>query len=121
MSLKSKKIINTLHRQSPASGLFLQAVSARLENMQNIEFLRCILECVADIHKVHSGRVIQLLVTKFLNHPILALSRKADDLACTRVETLLCDKPFFNISKGKFSFHSGANFALSQYITQQTR
>jgi len=84
-----KEFVTVVHRQSPSSGLFLEAISARLEIMKSAEFYSCILDCLGNIHAAHTGRVIQLLISKFLMNPVLALAMKASNLASRRVELLL--------------------------------
>ena len=86
-----KEFITVVHRQSPASGVLLEAISARLETMRSAENHSAILDCLTNIHKAHTGRVLQLLVHKLLQHPVLALGRRASSLACRRVELLLTE------------------------------
>jgi len=90
-----KEFITVVHRQSPASGLFLEAISARLEMMKSADFFTCILDCLSNIHVAHTGRVIQLLISKFLINPVLALAQKASNLASRRVEHLLSETETF--------------------------
>jgi huntingtin len=84
-----REFITVVHRQAPASGVLLQAISARLEAMPGAATHAAILDCLANIHRAHTGRVLQLLVQRFLQHPVIALARRAAALACRRVELLL--------------------------------
>ena len=84
-----KEFITVVHRQAAASGLLLEAVSARLESMRGAASHAAILDCLTNIHRAHTGRVLQLLVRQFIPHPVVALARRAAGLACRRVELLL--------------------------------
>ena len=86
-----REFVNSIHRQAAASGLFLESVSARLETMRSVQCYHNILCSLHNLHASHSGRLIVLLFNKFLSHPVLALSTKASQLACNRVELLLND------------------------------
>ena len=86
-----KEFVNSIHRQAAASGLFLESVSARLETMRSVQCYHNILCSLHNLHASHSGRLIVLLFNKFLSHPVLALSTKASQLACSRVELMLKD------------------------------
>ena len=84
-----REFITVVHRQAPASGVLLEAISARLDTMRSAEARSSILDCLTNIHSTHTGRVLQLLVRSFLEVPCLALGRRASALACRRVELLL--------------------------------
>ena len=87
-----KEFVNIVHRQGSASGLFLEAVSARIESMRSPGSLNKILVCLHNLHSSHSGRLICLLVNKFLSSPVLAIATKAGQLAARRVEVLLGER-----------------------------
>ena len=86
-----KEFITVVHRQSAASGVLLEAISARLESMRSSACHAAILDCLTNIHRTHTGRVLQLLVRQFLQSPVLVLGRRAASLACRRIEMLLSE------------------------------
>ena len=86
-----KEFITVVHRQSAASGVLLEAISARLESMRSSACHAAILDCLTNIHRSHTGRVLQLLVRQFLQSPVLVLGKRAAALACRRVEMLLSE------------------------------
>ena len=90
-----REFVNSIHRQPAASGLFLESVSARLETMRSVRYLHNILCCLQPLHVTHSGRLILLVFTKFLSHPVVSLATKAAQLASARVETLLSETETF--------------------------
>ena len=87
-----KEFVNVVHRQGPASGLFLEAVSARIESMRSPSCFNNILVCLHNLHSSHTGRLVCLLVNKFLASPVLAIASKAGQLAARRVEMLLGER-----------------------------
>ena len=88
-----KEFVSVVHRQAPASGLFLEAVAARIESMRSrADYLTNILVCLHNLHPAHTGRLICLLVNKFLPSPLLAIASKAAGLAVRRVELLLGER-----------------------------
>ena len=86
-----KEFITVVHRQSAASGVLLEAISARLESMRSSACHAAILDCLTNIHRTHTGRVLQLLVRQFLQNPVLVLGKRAAALACRRLEMLLSE------------------------------
>ena len=54
----------------------------RLEAMPGAAAHVAVLDCLANIHRTHTGRVMQLLVQRFLQHPVIALAQRAAALAC---------------------------------------
>lgn len=89
------ELLSVIHRQAPSSGLFLESISARWDIMKSSHFMKCTLDCLANTHKAHTGRVLNLLVYKYLVHPSLALSKRANVEACKRVEILLQESEVF--------------------------
>lgn len=109
--------ISAVHRNSAASGLFLQAIQSRCENLSAVSpaacgqcqppgrsqvtfslptslsrqptTLRKTLQCLEGIHLSQSGAVLTLYVDKLLCTPFRVLARMVDTLACRRVEMLL--------------------------------
>ncbi|EPQ20418.1 Huntingtin [Myotis brandtii] len=81
--------ISAVHRNSAASGLFLQAIQSRCENLSAPTTLRKTLQCLEGIHLSQSGAVLTLYVDKLLCTPFRVLARMVDTLACRRVEMLL--------------------------------
>uniref|UniRef100_A0A8D0L1P4 Huntingtin n=1 Tax=Sphenodon punctatus TaxID=8508 RepID=A0A8D0L1P4_SPHPU len=81
--------ISAIHRNSAASGLFIQAIQSRCENLVNPTTLKKTLQCLEGIHLSQSGAVLTLYVDKLLCTPFRVLARMVDTLACRRVEMLL--------------------------------
>ncbi|XP_006128324.1 huntingtin isoform X5 [Pelodiscus sinensis] len=81
--------ISAVHRNSAASGLFIQAIQSRCENLATPTTLKKTLQCLEGIHLSQSGAVLILYVDKLLCTPFRVLARMVDTLACRRVEMLL--------------------------------
>uniref|UniRef100_A0A8C3YS16 Huntingtin n=1 Tax=Catagonus wagneri TaxID=51154 RepID=A0A8C3YS16_9CETA len=81
--------ISAVHRSSAASGLFIQAIQSRCENLSAPTTLKKTLQCLEGIHLSQSGAVLTLYVDKLLCTPFRVLARMVDTLACRRVEMLL--------------------------------
>ncbi|XP_040822385.1 huntingtin [Ochotona curzoniae] len=81
--------ISAVHRNSAASGLFIQAIQSRCENLSTPTTLRKTLQCLGGIHLSQSGAVLTLYVDRLLCTPFRVLARMVDTLACRRVEMLL--------------------------------
>ncbi|EPY80840.1 hypothetical protein CB1_000531009 [Camelus ferus] len=81
--------ISAVHRNSAASGLFIQAIQSRCENLSTPTALKKTLQCLEGIHLSQSGAVLTLYVDKLLCTPLRVLARMVDTLACRRVEMLL--------------------------------
>uniref|UniRef100_A0A8C0WEM3 Huntingtin n=1 Tax=Castor canadensis TaxID=51338 RepID=A0A8C0WEM3_CASCN len=81
--------ISAVHRNSAASGLFIQAIQSRCENLSTPTTLKKTLQCLEGIHLSQSGAVLTLYVDRLLGTPFRALARMVDTLACRRVEMLL--------------------------------
>ncbi|ELK32965.1 Huntingtin [Myotis davidii] len=81
--------VSAVHRNSAASGLFLQAIQSRCESLSAPTTLRKTLQCLEGIHLSQSGAVLTLYVDKLLCTPFRVLARMVDTLACRRVEMLL--------------------------------
>ncbi|NXK98493.1 HD protein, partial [Formicarius rufipectus] len=81
--------ISAVHRNSAASGLFIQAIQSRCENLAAPTALKKTLQCLEGIHLSQSGAVLTLYVDKLLRTPFRVLARMVDTLACRRVEMLL--------------------------------
>uniref|UniRef100_A0A8C4L8R7 Huntingtin n=1 Tax=Equus asinus asinus TaxID=83772 RepID=A0A8C4L8R7_EQUAS len=81
--------ISAVHRNSAASGLFIQAIQSRCENLSTPTTLKKTLQCLEGIHLSQSGAVLMLYVDKLLCTPLRVLARMVDTLACRRVEMLL--------------------------------
>ncbi|XP_019513498.1 PREDICTED: huntingtin isoform X2 [Hipposideros armiger] len=81
--------ISAVHRNSAASGLFIQAIQSRCENLSTPTALKKTLQCLEGIHLSQSGAVLALYVDKLLCTPFRVLARMVDTLACRRVEMLL--------------------------------
>ncbi|XP_041123293.1 huntingtin isoform X1 [Polyodon spathula] len=83
--------ISAIHRNSAASGLFIQAIQSRCENLSTPTVLKKTLQCLEGIHLSQSGAVLMLYVDKFINTPFRVLARMVDTLACRRIEMLLAE------------------------------
>ncbi|XP_057562698.1 huntingtin isoform X4 [Hippopotamus amphibius kiboko] len=81
--------ISAIHRNSAASGLFIQAIQSRCENLSTPTMLKKTLQCLEGIHLSQSGALLTLYVDKLLCTPFRVLARMVDTLACRRVEMLL--------------------------------
>ncbi|XP_055988635.1 huntingtin isoform X2 [Sorex fumeus] len=81
--------ISAVHRNSAASGLFIQAIQSRCDNLSAPATLKKTLQCLEGIHLSQSGAVLTLYVDKLLSTPLRVLARMVDTLACRRVEMLL--------------------------------
>ncbi|XP_061440675.1 huntingtin [Rhineura floridana] len=81
--------ISAIHRNSAASGLFIQAIQSRCENFAAPTAVKKTLQCLEGIHLSQSGAVLILYVDKLLCTPFRVLARIVDTLACRRVEMLL--------------------------------
>ncbi|CAN2388520.1 positive regulation of aggrephagy [Pristimantis euphronides] len=85
--------ISAVHRNSAASGLFIQAIQSRCENLATPTSLKKTLQCLEGIHLSQSGAVLMLYIDKLLCTPFRVLARMVDTLACRRVEMLLAATP----------------------------
>ncbi|XP_043304434.1 huntingtin isoform X4 [Cervus canadensis] len=81
--------ISAVHRNPAASGLFIQAIQSRCENLSTPTMLKRTLQCLEGIHLSQSGAVLTLYADKLLCTPFRVLARMVDTLACRRVEMLL--------------------------------
>ncbi len=114
-------LISAVHRNSAASGLFIQAIQSRCDNLSTVCIyiftasslsscsddlfcylhIKCVnlqpvmlkktLQCLEGIHLSQSGALLMLYVDKLLNTPFRVLARMVDTLACRRVEMLLAE------------------------------
>uniref|UniRef100_A0A8C3G730 Huntingtin n=1 Tax=Cyclopterus lumpus TaxID=8103 RepID=A0A8C3G730_CYCLU len=83
--------ISAVHRNSAASGLFIQAIQSRCDNLSTPTMLKKTLQCLEGIHLSQSGSLLILYVDKLLSTPFRVLARMVDTLACRRVEMLLAE------------------------------
>ncbi|XP_022595709.1 huntingtin [Seriola dumerili] len=83
--------ISAVHRNSAASGLFIQAIQSRCDNLTTPTMLKKTLQCLEAIHLSQSGSLLMLYVDKLLSTPFRVLARMVDTLACRRVEMLLAE------------------------------
>uniref|UniRef100_A0A8C1QLV7 Huntingtin n=1 Tax=Cyprinus carpio TaxID=7962 RepID=A0A8C1QLV7_CYPCA len=84
-------LISAVHRNSAASGLFIQAIQSRCDNLSTPVMLKKTLQCLEGIHLSQSGALLMLYVDKLLSTPFRVLARMVDTLACRRVEMLLAE------------------------------
>ncbi|XP_034043507.1 huntingtin isoform X2 [Thalassophryne amazonica] len=83
--------ISAVHRNSAASGLFIQAIQSRCDNLTTPTMLKKTLQCLEGMHLSQSGSLLMLYVDKLLSTPFRVLARMVDTLACRRVEMLLAE------------------------------
>ncbi|XP_028973894.2 huntingtin isoform X2 [Esox lucius] len=83
--------ISAIHRNSAASGLFIQAIQSRCDDVSTPTMLKKTLQCLEGIHLSQSGSLLMLYVDKLLSTPFRVLARMVDTLACRRVEMLLAE------------------------------
>uniref|UniRef100_A0A3Q3F7X8 Huntingtin n=1 Tax=Labrus bergylta TaxID=56723 RepID=A0A3Q3F7X8_9LABR len=83
--------VSAVHRNSAASGLFIQAIQSRCDNLSTPTMLKKTLQCLEGIHLSQSGSLLMLYVDKLLSTPFRVLARMVDTLACRRVEMLLAE------------------------------
>uniref|UniRef100_A0A8C9ZPV1 Huntingtin n=1 Tax=Sander lucioperca TaxID=283035 RepID=A0A8C9ZPV1_SANLU len=83
--------ISAVHRNTAASGLFIQAIQSRCDNLSTPTMLKKTLQCLEGIHLSQSGSLLMLYVDKLLSTPFRVLARMVDTLACRRVEMLLAE------------------------------
>ncbi|XP_035282540.1 huntingtin-like isoform X3 [Anguilla anguilla] len=83
--------ISAIHRNTAASGLFIQAIQSRCENLSTPTTLKKTLQCLEGIHLSQSGALLILYVDKLISTPFRVLARMVDTLACRRVEMLLAE------------------------------
>ncbi|XP_046383294.1 huntingtin isoform X2 [Ischnura elegans] len=85
-----RDFIAAVHQNSAASGLLVQALASRCQDLSSPSFAWNLLRCIEGVHPSQSGALLsQLLVPRLLSCPHLALSRRASALACRRAELLL--------------------------------
>lgn len=85
-----QELIAAVHRNPAASGLLVQAVAVRCQDLSQPSLVsRLLQQCLEGVHPTQSGALLQLLVSRLLNLPQLALARQASTLACKRAEMLL--------------------------------
>ncbi|XP_029645621.1 huntingtin isoform X2 [Octopus sinensis] len=84
-------LVSAIHRNSAASGLFIQAIHSRFENLTKPSLVKKTLQCLEAIHLSQSGALLTLLIDKFLHTHHLSVARICDSIACRRLETLLAE------------------------------
>lgn len=83
--------ISGIHRNSAASGLFIQAVLSRCEAPNSPILVSRLLSCLEGIHPAQSAALLSLLVEKVLPTPHLALARSCEALAQRQLELMLSE------------------------------
>nr|CAD7204344.1 unnamed protein product [Timema douglasi] len=84
-----QELIAAVHRNSAASGLLVQAVGSKCQDLKQPSFVCRLLRCLEGVHPSQSGALLMLLVPRLLGSPQLAPARQAGALACRRAELLL--------------------------------
>nr|CAD7591330.1 unnamed protein product [Timema genevievae] len=84
-----QELIAAVHRNSAASGLLVQAVGSKCQDLKQPSFVCRLLRCLEGVHPSQSGALLMLLVPRLLGSPQLAPARLAGALACRRAELLL--------------------------------
>ncbi|XP_064193966.1 huntingtin-like [Anguilla rostrata] len=83
--------ISAIHRNSAASGLFIQAIQSCSLPCAQPTMLKNTLQCLEGIHLSQSGALLMLYMDKLISTPFRVLARMVDTLACRRVEMLLAE------------------------------
>ncbi|GAB6024871.1 hypothetical protein CHUAL_009985 [Chamberlinius hualienensis] len=95
VQLQSEPPVNDLicnvHRNPAASGLFIQAINTRCDNVIKPSTVRKILLSLEASHRSQSGALLTLLIERFLPTSHLAVARMCASMACRRVEMLLAE------------------------------
>lgn len=85
--------IKAIHRNSASSGLFIQAINARCNDLNSFVFIHKMLESLSDVHHTQYGSLVILLVEKLLTSPqllpYLTLSSDIELRACETISKLL--------------------------------
>ncbi|XP_063237175.1 huntingtin isoform X2 [Bacillus rossius redtenbacheri] len=84
-----QELIAAVNRNSAASGLLVQAVGSKCQDLSKPSFVCRMLRCLEGVHPAQSGAVLLLLVPRMLARRQLAPARLAGALACRRAELLL--------------------------------
>lgn len=85
--------ISAIHRNSAASGLFIQAIHSRGDNFKTPALVKKTLRCLEAVHHTQSGPLVALLIDKLLGTHHLSIARMCDTVACRRLEMMLTDTP----------------------------
>lgn len=83
------ELISAVHRNPAASGLFIQAIGSRCQDINEPCFINKTLKCIENCHPTQSGALLLILIPHFLTCRQLALSRYASALASRATELLL--------------------------------
>ncbi|XP_015112466.1 huntingtin [Diachasma alloeum] len=78
-----------VHRNPAASGLLIQAISARCLDLSRPSFVKRLLRALESAHEDQSGAVILTIIPRFISLSHLVLGRTASKIAAKRVEFLL--------------------------------
>ncbi|XP_071947754.1 huntingtin-like isoform X2 [Antedon mediterranea] len=83
--------ISAIHRNAAGSGLFLQAIQLKFKHHNNPYLVKKTLQSIEAIHLTQSGKLLSLLINKFLRTHHKSVARTCDTIACQRVEMLLAE------------------------------
>ncbi|XP_063978909.1 huntingtin isoform X2 [Diachasmimorpha longicaudata] len=78
-----------VHRNPAASGLLIQAISARCLDLSRPSFVKRLLRTLESAHEDQSGAVILSIIPRFISLSHLVLGKAAGKIAAKRVELLL--------------------------------
>lgn len=78
-----------IHRNSAASGLFIQAIAGRCLDFSEPSFVKKLLNALECAHESQNGAVILAVIPRFVTTKCLAITRMAINIAVRRVEMLL--------------------------------
>ena len=91
--LPVKDLINSVHRNSASSALFIQAINSRCLGFDSPTFVRKVLNCLEFIHPTQSGPLVVLLAEHIITNPQLrhfsSLTTAAEKMAIQRLQMIL--------------------------------
>ncbi|RWS13922.1 huntingtin-like isoform X3 [Dinothrombium tinctorium] len=91
--LPIRDFIYAVHRNQASSGLFLQAINARCDDLADVSFLKRLLNCVKIAHSSQSGSLVALLIEQIITNPntrgFVSLKLQATELALERLDSLI--------------------------------
>lgn len=91
--LPVKDFINSIHRNSASSALFIQAINSRCLGFDDPTFVRKVVNCLEFIHPTQSGPLVVLIIEHIVSNPSLqqfsTLVSAAERMAIERLQMIL--------------------------------
>ncbi|UXI20086.1 beta-amyloid-like protein [Sarcoptes scabiei] len=115
-----KEFINSIHRNSVSSGLFLQSISLRSEELlKNPIVANKILFCLKRTHQIHSKALIMFLLENYLCNPNLMIYYKC----CKKAESILNDRflSCYNLKQSRTSLSMASKETMLSGIPTKTK